>query len=189
MQVKASLRGEEIRDACRQHVQRLFPHSSLGAHDLVTVESGNEQAQEPVVDNMIMYWVEVDPKDTPTVGPGREVHVVTFEGAGSGGFNWFPNYEDAFANFNREKGNYMGFPEVTIIALFSVHVPEFNQDSAQARAWITRWLEVHDVYGLSDKAQHRVRVGHDTVQEAAGAAHPGNQENADDEMEGSCPES
>jgi len=81
------------------------------------------------------------------------IYVVTFEGPGSGGFNWFWEEKAAQDNYTKERRTYRQFNERTEIACFPVTVPIPNGEDQIDR--ITRWLEDNDVWAMSDKAEQR----------------------------------
>jgi len=94
-----------------------------------------------------------------------QVHVVTFEGEGSGGFNWFYKEEMAHANYDECILDYSFFDEKTTITYFVAEIPDEIgniKDISERQKAITEFLARNDVYGMSDAATKRIVVGKET---------------------------
>ncbi len=93
------------------------------------------------------------------------VHVVTFEGVSSGGFNWYYKAEDADRNYHEELIIYQDslfFCERHVISRFDIEIPSCFlsiEDEKLRQQGITNYLSENDIYKHSDSAERRVIVG------------------------------
>lgn len=90
------------------------------------------------------------------------IYVVTFEGEGSSGFNWFYNAAHGDRNYEHEQIAYSEFDEKTTVTRFDVEIPFGGVESVSKETQqqnITKWLEANDVWAFADKADQRAVVG------------------------------
>jgi len=100
------------------------------------------------------------------LGENTIIHVVTFEGPGSAGFNWYFDEERADRAYQEEQETYSRFDERTTIRRFDVHVPAtiIQLSRQDGNKVITECLSANDVYGLSENlAERTVTVGMGTA--------------------------